>query len=80
MAKKTPSAAARKKAAQKKVRELVKKGYRLNESGKRSETYRSATAQKKMGSYNRGLGAGTGHAAAKTAKKAAKMGPKRKKR
>ena len=75
----TKAAAARKAAAQKKVRELVKKGYRL--SGKTSSTYKEATRQKTMGSYARGLGAGTGHAAEKVAgiKKTAKKGSKSKK-
>jgi hypothetical protein len=74
----TRAAAARKKAAQKKVRELVKKGHRL--SGKTSSTYKEATRQKTMGSYTRGLGAGTGHAAEKVVKRATKKSKKSKKR
>lgn len=72
MPKKT--AAQRKAAAEKKVRQLVKKGYRLNDNGKTSSTYKSAAAQKKMGSYKT---QGTGHSAAKTAKRASRAGRKK---
>lgn len=51
-----------------KVRELVKKGYRLRE-GAGSKVYKEATAQKKMGSYKQGLGAGTGRSAEKVARR-----------
>lgn len=62
------SPAQRRAAAAAKVRELAGKGYRLRE-GAGSDVYKESIAQKKMGSYRQGLGAGTGHSAEKTARR-----------